>query len=381
MGSDSNWLHYCAAQSTIAPERAKINPTLTIRSFRCREGIYATAGNPRKTRRIGCGHSAVEAGQGPAAMSNWPLFQFVQDLEGFDFAAFLLERRRRVLRGRLCNRLHRRPLRNGAILERFLRDARRLCGALRARWWLQPYAAYEPYFDDDRGRRRIVDDGRRWRARSPTAEPTADLTAADTAAANRRRASVRRPAAVASRALFCDCAMHNSLARARRRRPRRPSERIMAQANGPTTAGRRRPRQALDLPHLRRPFDGARVQQALSPEPRQGTDRALHRLRPADPDRLRQRSHPGARRGRQGRRRDLPHRRHAGPVRGHSARLDEHLDDHQRHRALADGPLYRGRRRAGRAAQGSFRARPRTTSSRNIWRAAPTSSRPTPRSG
>ena len=58
-----------------------------------------------------------------------------------------------------------------------------------------------------------------------------------------------------------------------------------------------------------------------------------------------------ARRSRQGRRRDLPYRRHAGAVRGHPARRDEHVDDDQRHRALADGALYRGRRRTGRAAR------------------------------
>ena len=48
---------------------------------------------------------------------------------------------------------------------------------------------------------------------------------------------------------------------------------------------------------------------------------------------------------------------HIGDMRalfdGHSARIDEHVDDHQRHRALADGPLYRGRRRAGRAPEGA----------------------------
>ena len=45
---------------------------------------------------------------------------------------------------------------------------------------------------------------------------------------------------------------------------------------------------------------------------------------------------------------------------------------------LADGALYRGRRRAGRAARAACKARRRTTSSRNIFRAAPTSSRPSP---
>ncbi len=89
----------------------------------------------------------------------------------------------------------------------------------------------------------------------------------------------------------------------------------------------------------------------LSRQSRQGPDRPVDRLRPADPDRLRQRPPTRARRSRQGRRRDLPHRRHAGAVRGHPARRDEHVDDHQRHRAVADGALCRGRRRTGRAAR------------------------------
>ena len=45
----------------------------------------------------------------------------------------------------------------------------------------------------------------------------------------------------------------------------------------------------------------------------------------------------------------LPSRRHAGAVRRHPARRDEHLDDHQRHGGLAAGALRRRRRRAGRA--------------------------------
>ena len=56
-------------------------------------------------------------------------------------------------------------------------------------------------------------------------------------------------------------------------------------------------------------------------------------------------------RGRQGRRVDRPSRRHAGAVRRHPARRDEHLDDDQRHGRLAAGALCRRRRRAGRAAR------------------------------
>ena len=114
----------------------------------------------------------------------------------------------------------------------------------------------------------------------------------------------------------------------------------------------------MDLPHLRRPFDGARFERALSQEPRQGADRSLGRLRSPDADRLRLRSRAGARRGRQGRRAGQPSRRHARAVRRHSARHHEHLDDHQRHRGVADGALHRGRRRTGRTASRPHRHDP-----------------------
>ncbi len=106
--------------------------------------------------------------------------------------------------------------------------------------------------------------------------------------------------------------------------------------------------QALAVPHLCRPFDGEGLQRALPAEPRQGPDRALGRLRPADPDGLRQRPPARQRRGGQGRRADLPSRRHEEPVRGHPARRDEHLDDHQRDGGLAARALCRPRRGAGR---------------------------------
>jgi hypothetical protein len=44
----------------------------------------------QEIKRKGDRSAAVEAGQGPAAMSNWPLLQFVQDLGDFDFVALLL---------------------------------------------------------------------------------------------------------------------------------------------------------------------------------------------------------------------------------------------------------------------------------------------------
>ena len=88
------------------------------------------------------------------------------------------------------------------------------------------------------------------------------------------------------------------------------------------------------------PFDGGEVQRALSQEPGQGPDRPFHRLRPADPDGLRQRPRAGARRGRQGRRAGLASRRHARAARRHPARPDEHVDDDQRDGARGCLSLY-----------------------------------------
>ena len=60
---------------------------------------------------------------------------------------------------------------------------------------------------------------------------------------------------------------------------------------------------------------------------------------------------------------------------------DEHLDDDQRHGRVAARALRRRRRRAGHAEDCAHAARSRTTSSRNISRAAPTCSRPCRRCG
>ena len=106
----------------------------------------------------------------------------------------------------------------------------------------------------------------------------------------------------------------------------------------------------MDFPHLCRSFDGGGFQCAVPEKSGQGPDRSFGRLRSADTDRLRFRPHPRQRRGRQGRRADLPSRRYASVVRRHPARHDEHLDDHQCHRRVADGALHRGCRRTRRAA-------------------------------
>ena len=115
-------------------------------------------------------------------------------------------------------------------------------------------------------------------------------------------------------------------------------------------AGRQR-----DKPWIFRTYAGHStaqdVERALPQQSRQGPDRPLRRLRSADPDRLRQRPSARQGRGRQGRRADLPSRRHARAVRRHPARRDEHLDDHQRDGRLAARALCRARRRAGRRAR------------------------------
>ena len=113
-----------------------------------------------------------------------------------------------------------------------------------------------------------------------------------------------------------------------------------------------------DRPWLMRTYAGhstARgVQRAVPAQPRQGPDRAVGRLRPADADRLRPRPRPRPRRGRPGRRPGLAPRRHAAAVPGHPAGADEHLDDHQRHRDVAAGALPGGRRGAGRRGVGTL---------------------------
>ena len=140
-------------------------------------------------------------------------------------------------------------------------------------------------------------------------------------------------------------------------------------------------RPAVDDAHVRRAFDGAQVQRAVPLEPRQGADRAVDRLRPADPDRLRRRPRARARRGRQGRRADRPPRRDGRAHGRHPAGDDEHVDDDQRDGGLAAGAVHRHGRGARASIRASCRARRRTTSSRSSSRAGRTPSRPRRRCG
>ena len=159
-----------------------------------------------------------------------------------------------------------------------------------------------------------------------------------------------------------------------------------------TEAARHRPRDVTsrasskpDRPWMMRTYAGhstaKKSNELYRSQPRQGPDRAVDRLRPADADRLRRRPRARARRGRQGRRADRAQGRHGRAAGRHPARRDEHVDDDQRDGGLAAGALHRHRRGERRRARASSRARPRTTSSRSTCAAAPTRSRPARRCG
>jgi hypothetical protein len=91
------------------------------------------------------GSAAVEAGRGPAVMSNWPLFQFVEDLGNFDFVALLLGAvvvffLAGFAIDYMVGRYGMGPYWNGfyALLGAY-------AGLCARDWWLQPYVAYDPY--------------------------------------------------------------------------------------------------------------------------------------------------------------------------------------------------------------------------------------------
>ena len=78
-------------------------------------------------------------------MSNWPLLQFVQDLEGFDLVALLLGAAIAFFSAGfaidyIVGRYGMGPYWNGfyAMLGAYV-------GLCARDWWLQPYAGYDPY--------------------------------------------------------------------------------------------------------------------------------------------------------------------------------------------------------------------------------------------
>jgi hypothetical protein len=78
-------------------------------------------------------------------MSNWPLLQFVEDLQGFDFAAVLLIAAVVFFSvgfgiDYIVGRYGMGPYWNA-----FYATLGAYVGLCVRNWWLQPYAAYDPY--------------------------------------------------------------------------------------------------------------------------------------------------------------------------------------------------------------------------------------------
>jgi hypothetical protein len=100
---------------------------------------------PRKQNGSAADIAAVEAGRGPAAMSNWPLWQLVQDLEGFDFAAFLLSVVVAFFAVGFAIDYIVGRYGMGPYWNAFYATLGAYAGLCVRDWWLQPYGAYEPY--------------------------------------------------------------------------------------------------------------------------------------------------------------------------------------------------------------------------------------------
>jgi len=78
-------------------------------------------------------------------MSNWPLWQLVQDLEGFDFAAFLLSAVVAFFAVGFAIDYIIGRFGMGPYWNSFYATLGAYGGLCARNWWLQPYAAYEPY--------------------------------------------------------------------------------------------------------------------------------------------------------------------------------------------------------------------------------------------
>ncbi len=105
---------------------------------------------------------------------------------------------------------------------------------------------------------------------------------------------------------------------------------------------------ALDGAAIRRILHRRGVQRLLQAQHGDGSEGPQHRLRPADPSRLRQRQSARARRRRHGGCGDRLHPRHAHSVRRPAARSDQRLDDDERRRAADPGDVCHRRRGTGR---------------------------------
>jgi hypothetical protein len=99
----------------------------------------------RKLDRSGADISAAEAGQGPAPMSNWPLLQFIENLEGFDFVALLLGSVVVFFSVGFAIDYIVGRYGMGPYWSAFYAMLGAYAGLCIRDWWLQPYAAYDPY--------------------------------------------------------------------------------------------------------------------------------------------------------------------------------------------------------------------------------------------
>jgi hypothetical protein len=78
-------------------------------------------------------------------MSNWPLWQLVQALEGFDFAAFLLSAVVVFFSVGFAIDYIAGRQGMGPYWNSFYAAIGAYAGLCAHDWWLRPYAAYEPY--------------------------------------------------------------------------------------------------------------------------------------------------------------------------------------------------------------------------------------------
>ncbi len=78
-------------------------------------------------------------------MSNWPLLQVILDLEGFEFAAFLLSAVVAIFSVGFAVDyiLGRQGM--GPFLNSFYAACGAYAGLCVHDWWLRPYGVYEPY--------------------------------------------------------------------------------------------------------------------------------------------------------------------------------------------------------------------------------------------
>ena len=79
-------------------------------------------------------------------MSNWPLLEFVLDLEGFDFAAFLLGVVVTFFAVGFTIDYIVGRYGMGPYWNSFYATVGAYAGLCVRDWWLRPYAGHEPYF-------------------------------------------------------------------------------------------------------------------------------------------------------------------------------------------------------------------------------------------